>query len=316
MSGTVVGRFAPSPSGPLHAGSLVAALGSWLDARARGGRWHVRLEDLDTPRNVPGADRVILDQLTRLGLDADGPVLRQSTRLAAYDAALRQLERQGDTYPCACSRRELALAARTREGRRADPDTDADEAAERVYPGTCRNGTHGRAARSIRLRTAGAGRIEWFDRRLGAQSQALEREVGDVVLRRADGIVAYQLAVVVDDACQGVTDVVRGADLADNTARQVWLQRRLGLSTPRYLHLPLVRGADGRKLSKQNGAPPLDLRDDHAVLRTLAAAAATLGLAHPGAATRDAWLDAAIVAWRVAFPLPDDGAGAAPPALA
>lgn len=248
------GRFAPSPTGPLHAGSLVAALASWLDARAHGGRWLVRIEDVDAPRCPPGTDQLILAQLAACGLLPDEPPVWQSQRGAAYQAALDRLVESGLAYGCACTRAEIAAAAgpRPRHG-------------ERVYPGTCRQGTGGRAARAWRLQVA--GRIDWLDRRLGPQSQDLAAEVGDFVLRRADGLWAYQLAVVVDDAAQGITDIVRGEDLADNTPRQIALQRALGLPTPRHLHTPLVLGANGEKLSKQNGAAALDLSDPAARLR-------------------------------------------------
>ena len=244
------GRFAPSPTGPLHAGSFVAALASWLDARAHAGKWLVRIEDVDTPRCIPGAADVILSQLQDCGLVADEKPVWQSQRGAAYQDALDRLVALGRAYPCACSRKdvELALEALGRPHARN---------AELVYPGTCRSGLHGREPRSWRLRTA-PGVVHWNDRRMGAQSQDVEREVGDFVLRRADGLWAYQLAVVVDDAAQGITDVVRGADLADNTARQVQLQQALGFATPRYLHTPLVLGANGEKLSKQNGALAVD----------------------------------------------------------
>ncbi len=294
MGAPVIGRFAPSPTGPLHAGSLVAALASWLDARALHGRWLVRIEDVDTPRCVPGMDQVILQQLAALGLIADEPPLAQSTRGAAYQAALDRLLAAGAAYPCGCSRRDIerALAA-------AGQPRQRFHAA--VYPGTCRSGLHGRSPRAWRLRTerAGAGgaadqRVDWFDRRLGAQHQNVSREVGDFVLRRADGLWAYQLAVVVDDAAQQVTHVVRGEDLADNTARQILLQRALGLPTPAYLHTPLVLGRDGHKLSKQNGAAALDLRDP---VRTLQAAAAVLGLPRLDAPTPQAWLQQAVPAW-------------------
>ncbi|MGZ8260885.1 MAG: tRNA glutamyl-Q(34) synthetase GluQRS [Caldimonas sp.] len=288
-----VGRFAPSPTGLLHAGSLVAALASWLDARAHGGRWLVRMEDLDTPRNVAGAAEAILAQLDRCGLRADAPVVFQSRRVALYEAALRRLQAKGRAYPCACSRRDLALAA-------AAPTGGSDARGEAVYPGTCRDGLHGKAARSVRLRVeAGEGgsaaKIAWTDRRLGPQHQDVARAVGDFVLKRADGIFAYQLAVVVDDdGEQGITDVVRGEDLADSTARQILLQRLLGLPTPRYLHTPLVRTADGAKLSKQTGATPLALDDPLAALRD---AGAVLGLAARGT-TIAAWLDSALRCWR------------------
>ena len=266
-TGPYVGRFAPSPTGPLHAGSLVAALASWLDARAHGGRWLVRIEDVDGPRCVAGADAVILSQLAACGLHADEPPWYQSTRSAAYALAAAALRDAGHAYPCGCTRREIddAIAA---------TGAAHERHAERVYPGTCRSGLHGKAPRALRLRVPD-GDVQWHDRRLGSQAQDVAREVGDFVLQRADGPWAYQLAVVVDDAAQGVTHVVRGEDLADNTARQIVLQRLLGLPMPAYLHTPLVRAADGHKLSKQNGARALDLRDPAQALR---AAAAVLGL--------------------------------------
>ena len=252
------GRFAPSPTGPLHAGSLVAALASWLDARAQGGRWLVRIEDVDLPRCPPGTDRLILDQLAQCGLLPDEPPTWQSQRGPLYERALQCLVSAGQAYGCACSRKDIAaLAPPQRHG-------------ELIYPGTCRPGLQGRPARAWRLLTQGSGSLSWEDRRLGPQAQALEQEVGDFVLRRADGLWAYQLAVVVDDADQGITDVVRGEDLADNTPRQLWLQQQLGLPRPRYLHTPLVLGANGEKLSKQNGAAALDLSDPAAALRQAA----------------------------------------------
>ena len=280
------GRFAPSPTGPLHAGSLVAALASWLDARAHGGGWLVRIEDVDTPRCRPGADAEILRQLASCGLLPDEPPQWQSARAGLYQAALDRLVREGRAYPCACSRKDIeeALRALGRERPRHG---------ELVYPGTCRAGLQGRAARAWRFRVE-PGVLQWSDRRLGAQSQDVAQEVGDFVLKRADGLFAYQLAVVVDDAEQGVTHVVRGADLADNTARQVLLQRALQLPTPLYLHTPLVLGADGEKLSKQNGAAPLDLSDPLDALRS---AAATLGLQPPAAASLPDWLSHAVRAW-------------------
>jgi glutamyl-Q tRNA(Asp) synthetase len=280
-----VGRFAPSPTGPLHAGSLVAALSSWLDARAHGGRWLVRIEDVDTPRCPLGTDALILVQLAACGLQSDAPPWWQSTRGAAYAAALQQLLDAGAAYPCACSRSDIAAAwtARGIEHRRH---------AERVYPGTCRAGLQGKAARAWRLRAEGV--VRWHDRRLGEQQQDVGREVGDFVLQRVDGLWAYQLAVVVDDAAQGVTHVVRGEDLADNTARQILLQRALGVATPAYLHTPLVLAADGHKLSKQNGARALDLADPLAALR---AAGAVLGIFDVAGATVADWLAAAVPAW-------------------
>jgi glutamyl-Q tRNA(Asp) synthetase len=285
-----VGRFAPSPTGPLHAGSLVAALASWLDARAHGGRWLVRIEDVDRDRCRPQWSERILAQLTDCGLASDAAPWFQSSRDAAYAGALERLRAAGVAYDCGCTRREIdaALAAAGRPHRRE---------AERVYPGTCRHGLGARPARAVRLLTERDGRpvvIGWHDRRLGAQVQDVAHEVGDFVLARADGSWAYQLAVVVDDSAQGVTDIVRGEDLADNTARQILLQRDLGLPTPRYLHLPLVRGADGAKLSKQNGAEPLDTRDPVAALR---AAAAVLGLPRIEAGGAAEWLARAVPAW-------------------
>ena len=283
-----VGRFAPSPTGALHAGSLVAALASWLDARAHGGRWLVRIEDVDTPRCVRGADQTILQQLATCGLLPDAPPLWQSHRTPLYQAALDQLVQAGLAYPCACSRKDIeqAQAARGLARRRG---------AELPYPGTCRperGGLQGKPARAWRLHTGAASErrthgqpeagpqpiIHWSDRRLGPQHQDVERDVGDFVLRRADGLWAYQLAVVVDDAAQGITHVVRGEDLADNTPRQVLLQHALGIPTPSYLHTPLVLAADGQKLSKQNGAQPLDLSRPGAALTS---AASALGLSNP-----------------------------------
>ena len=235
-----VGRFAPSPTGAMHFGSLVAALASWLDARAAGGRWLVRMEDLDVARSQPGAADEILRTLERLGLAWDGPVLYQSARVALYAEALRELERH--TYWCGCSRREIA-------------DSSLGLAADgaQVYPGTCRSGLPaGKRARALRIKASGT--ISFTDRVQGAQVQLLERDVGDFVLQRADGPFAYQLAVVVDDARQGVTDVVRGADLLESTARQIHLQRALGYPTPRYMHIPAAVNPAGEKLSKQTGA--------------------------------------------------------------
>ena len=299
MSAAYVGRFAPSPTGPLHAGSLVAALASWLDARAHGGRWLVRIEDVDRPRCISGAAETILRQLDACGLRPDDVPLWQSTRDDAYDRALAHLSGAGWTYPCGCTRKDIADAL-AHDGR-----TRARNA-ELVYPGTCRDGLHGRPARATRVLTlpalpdaTGCSRdaplvIAWHDRRLGAQHQDVSAEVGDFVLQRADGLWAYQLAVVVDDAAQGITDVVRGADLADNTPRQIHLQRLLGLLTPRYLHAPLVLGADGDKLSKQNGAEALAIDDPIGVLR---AAGAVLDIAVENAASPGHWLAAAVAQW-------------------
>jgi glutamyl-Q tRNA(Asp) synthetase len=263
-----IGRFAPSPTGPLHAGSLVAALASWLDARAHGGRWLVRIEDVDSVRCVAGMDQVILRQLADCGLHPDAPPVWQSQRSTQYQQALDQLLAQGLAYPCACSRKDIEAALKRQGQARA-------RHGELVYPGTCRAGLNGRVGRAWRLRTDGAPALHWNDRRLGPQQQDVAAEIGDFVLKRADGDFAYQLAVVVDDAAQGVTDIVRGEDLTDNTARQILLQQALDLPTPRYLHTPLVLGANGEKLSKQNGAQALDTSDPLAALKL---AAGVLGL--------------------------------------
>ncbi len=242
------GRFAPSPTGPLHFGSLVAAVGSYLEAKRRGGEWLLRMEDLDPPREQPGAADAILDLLAACGMRWDGEPLYQSRRGSAYAAALSRLEAQGLVYPCACSRREIA-----------DSGVLADGA--RIYPGTCRAGlAPGKTARAWRLRVADQT-VEFEDAVQGRIRQRLADEVGDFVLKRADGIYAYQLAAVVDDAEQGISDVVRGADLLDSTPRQIYLQRLLGLPTPRYLHLPVAVNAAGEKLSKQTLAPAVDARD-------------------------------------------------------
>lgn len=294
-----VGRFAPSPTGPLHAGSLVAALASWLDARAHGGRWLVRIEDIDGPRCVPGAERAILEQLAAFGLVPDEAPVRQSTRNARYEAALAHLVAEGWAYPCGCTRADIAQALAARGLAR-------ERHGELVYPGTCRDGLHDKPARAMRLRVAASLdapdvplRIDWHDRRLGAQHQDVSDAVGDFVLQRADGLWAYQLAVVVDDAAQGITHVVRGVDLADNTPRQIHLQRVLGLPTPGYLHTPLVLGADGEKLSKQNGATPVASADPLAALR---AAGRVLSIDVPSDSVA-VWLGAATARWRDAWPL-------------
>ena len=269
------GRFAPSPTGPLHFGSLVAALGSCLEARSRGGRWLVRMEDLDLPR--ARAAELILRTLEAFAFEWDGALMRQSERYQAYERALGRLEAHGALFACACTRKELSDSALVLEG-------------ERVYPGTCRTGLPpGRAARALRVRVPDAA-IAFEDAIQGFTSQMLERDVGDFVVRRADGLFAYQLAVVVDDAEQSITDVVRGADLLASTPRQIHLQRLLGLPTPRYAHLPAAVNALGEKLSKQTLARPLDPRRAAAAI---AAALAFLGQAPPPglgrAALREVW---------------------------
>lgn len=279
------GRFAPSPTGPLHYGSLVAALASFLQARSRGGEWLVRIEDLDTPRIDSRAARPILAILAAYGLEWDGPVMIQSERTGAYQAALDRLLHQGDAFPCACTRREARAGSRGPEGP--------------IYPGHCRNGVPaGRHARSVRARVR-SGPIHVDDAVCGRVCQDLAKDVGDFVIRRADGLFAYQLAVVVDDAEQGITDVVRGADLLTSTPRQVFLQRLLGLPTPGYLHTPLACLADGRKLSKQHGA---DALAPHRPGPALIAALADLGQSPPAdlsANTPRGILEWAVAHWRV-----------------
>ncbi|HEY1436330.1 MAG TPA: tRNA glutamyl-Q(34) synthetase GluQRS [Casimicrobiaceae bacterium] len=238
------GRFAPSPSGPLHFGSLVAAMASWCDARASKGDWLVRIEDVDETRSRPGASDAILATLEAYGFEWDGPVVRQSERAALYTAALDELIRRRRAFACACTRKELEGAAPGKIG-------------ERVYPGTCRRGVPaGREGRSWRVAVTDEI-VSFHDRLQGMQEQQLARDVGDFVLKRADGLFAYQLAVVVDDGLQGITHIVRGADLLLSTPRQIWLQRQLGYATPAYLHHPIALDARGRKLSKQAGAKAL-----------------------------------------------------------
>jgi len=272
------GRFAPSPTGPLHLGSLIAALGSYLDARAAGGRWSLRIDDLDAPRCARGAEAAICTALERLGFAWDGEVVRQQPRRERYREALAALEAAGLTYPCGCTRREVA---------------------GRPYPGTCRGGLPaGRVARSVRVRADGPP-IALDDRVQGRYRQDLAAEVGDFVVRRADAIFAYHLATVVDDADAGVTRVVRGADLLASTPRQIHLQRLLGLPTPEYAHLPVAMGRDGAKLSKQNHAPPIDPAEGS---RLLCAALAFLGQRPPAGLERaplaDFWAWA-LAHWRL-----------------
>ena len=271
-----IGRFAPSPTGALHFGSLVAAVGSFLDARAHGGRWLLRIEDVDTPRTVAGAAQGILATLERFGFEWDGEVVWQSRRTAAYADALARLKAAGAAYPCACTRRELASQPLARDG-------------SRRYPGTCRSGLPpGRAERAWRVRAEGT--IRFDDAVQGKQQLDLAADAGDYVVKRADGLFAYQLAVVVDDAEAGVTHVVRGADLLDSTARQIHLLGLLGQPVPAYAHLPLATNAAGEKLSKQTLARAID---DHAPQAAVLAALRFLGQNPPdalaGAALAELW---------------------------
>jgi glutamyl-Q tRNA(Asp) synthetase len=279
------GRFAPSPTGPLHMGSLVTALATWLDARAHGGQWLVRIEDLDYPRCVRGADTDILQTLERLGLVPDEPPAWQSRREALYADALHRLDVAGQLYPCGCSRKEIA-----------DSLLHVRERHQTLgYPGTCRNGLNGKLPRAWRVRVPDgpAATLCFDDRWQGRQCQDLETEVGDFVLRRADGLWAYQLAVVVDDGLQGITHIVRGADLLDSTPRQIHLQHLLGLPTPTYLHVPVVVNAVGEKLSKQSGAQAIDTS---APLDALRVAGEHIGLRNEGKDVKD-WLERATADW-------------------
>jgi glutamyl-Q tRNA(Asp) synthetase len=265
----------------LHAGSLVAALASWLDARAQGGVWLVRIEDLDPPREVPGAARDIVATLAAFGMESDEAVVFQSERTTLYQAAFDRLVDQQCVFACACSRSDVELAVA------------AGGAMPGVYPGTCRSGTGGRIPRAWRFRVP-MQPIEFVDRAAGRVIESLEKTVGDFVVRRADGLWAYQLAVVVDDAEQRVSDVVRGADLLDNTARQIALQVALGLPALRYLHVAVVVNERGEKLSKQTGAIALDRSDP---LVELERAAAHLGLPRIGAVNVASFLTTATRAW-------------------
>ena len=314
--GPYTGRFAPSPTGPLHAGSLVAALASWLDARAHpGGRWLVRIEDVDTPRCQPGAGEHILAQLAACGLVPDEAPVWQSTRGGSYQQALDRLVQAELAYPCACSRKDIEAALLAAGHQR-------ERHAGLPYPGTCRQGLRGRSPRAWRFATTdyiqkwppapvdkaqaapfliANGVLHWQDRRLGAQQQDVAQSVGDFVLLRADGLWAYQLAVVVDDGAQAITHVVRGEDLADNTPRQMLLQHALGLPTPQYLHTPLVRGCDGEKLSKQHGAAPLELDDPVAALGQAAAVLGLPPLVHPHNTTPAQALAQWVKAWAALY---------------
>jgi glutamyl-Q tRNA(Asp) synthetase len=284
------GRFAPSPTGPLHKGSLVAAMASYLDAKAQQGCWLVRIEDIDEARTVPGSAEEILDALRVLGMTWGGDVVWQSQRKDLYQMAFERLG--SHVYACGCTRREIADS---RIG------VASDGAA--VYPGTCRHGlAAGKTPRAWRLRVPDAGSdcIAFADRGMGSRAQHLASEVGDFILKRADGFWAYQLAVVVDDGAQGVTHVVRGADLLDSTARQIYLQGLLGLATPRYLHVPVITNDAGEKLSKQTGAQALNLADP---LKELLEAATFLGLKIGNVGSLEDFWQRATIAWWARFPL-------------
>jgi len=287
-----IGRFAPSPTGPLHAGSLVAALASYLDARAHHGQWLIRIEDIDETRTLEGAADDIIYTLAALGMQSDETILWQSQRQSRYEAAFIELGNR--VYPCACSRKEIADSRVSRSN---------DGAA--IYPGTCRSGLpDGRSARAWRLRVPDVGDaldiIEFNDRWQGHVSESLPAAVGDFVLRRADGFWAYQLAVVVDDADQGITHVVRGADLLESTARQIYLQKLLKKKIPRYLHVPVITNDRGEKLSKQTGAQALDISQPVSTLLT-AAKALELDIKTNDVKSVQTFFDAAVPAWARRF---------------
>ncbi|MEZ5739430.1 MAG: tRNA glutamyl-Q(34) synthetase GluQRS [Burkholderiaceae bacterium] len=301
MTKAYVGRFAPSPTGPLHLGSLVAALGSWLDARAHHGQWLLRLEDLDREREQAGASAAIVDTLAALGMRADGPVIRQQDRRDHYERALAELLAQGRVFRCSCTRREIRL--QQPPGAQA-PDSPADPDGGPPYPGTCRQGPRrAEGPHVLRLRVDDEP-VCWQDRPAGhangvRQWVELRRQCGDFALRRADGTPTYQLAVVVDDAAFGVTDVVRGADLASSTARQRLLQTCLGVPHPRTLHLPLVLADDGQKLSKQTGALGVDAHGPAAArVALLNEALSFLQLGPIRADSVDAFMAEAIKRWQ------------------
>ena len=238
-AGAYVGRFAPSPTGPLHFGSLLAAVASYAEARVHGGKWLLRIEDIDPPREQPGADQLILSALETYGFEWDGSVTYQSAFTPHHERLVEQLLEAGKAYPCSCSRRDLADAVRGPLGA--------------IYPGTCRNGCKGDDV-AVRIRTNDEP-IEFRDKLQGIYRQCLESESGDFVIRRRDGLIAYHLAVVVDDYDQGITEIVRGIDLIDSTPRHIWLQHELGFPTPGYMHIPVAVNAEGQKLSKLTGAP-------------------------------------------------------------
>ena len=288
------GRFAPSPTGPLHLGSLATALGSWLDARAHGGTWLVRIEDMDTPRTVTGADQLILDQLQACGLEWDEAPVWQSQRTTHYQNALEQLITIDRIYGCQCSRKQIEEVLQ-KEGVLIKPNQ------ELIYPGTCRERKVSIQNHALRIRLPHECQISFTDRDLGKQTQDLNTQVGDFVIRRADGLFTYQLAVVVDDHLQGITHIIRGEDLLSNTSRQIHLQQCLGYQTPSYLHLPLVTNDAGEKLSKQTQAQSIDISSPKAVLSALNFSANHLGIEAVDLATSQTvgeWLNKAILIWQ------------------
>lgn len=246
------GRFAPSPTGPLHFGSLIAATGSYLQAKSQAGEWLVRIDDIDPPREVAGATDEILLTLEQFGFEWDGPVSYQSQRIDYYQNAVDTLLQNGLAYPCGCTRKTIAAA-----------QSEADK--KHIYPGTCRHGLAGKSPRMIRINTSGH-ESHFIDQIQGQCDYQLEKDTGDFVIHRADGLIAYQLATGIDDAEQGISDVIRGYDLLDSTPCQILIQQSLGLSTPTYGHLPIVQNSQGQKLSKQNLAPSLNSTEANALI--------------------------------------------------
>ncbi len=295
MDNTYKGRFAPSPTGPLHLGSLTTALGSWLDARAHGGQWIVRIEDIDRPRTIAGADQIILQQLKACGLVWDEEPVWQSQRTHLYEAALEQLINKQLVYGCRCSRKQIEEALQ-------ESGVILEPHEELVYPGTCRGKLHPLDQAALRMKLPSQYVMNFVDRMTGSQSQNLNTAVGDFVLRRADGLFSYQLAVIVDDYLQGITHVVRGDDLLSNTARQIYLQQCSGYPTPSYMHLPIVKNDAGEKLSKQTQAEAIDIHNHESVLKALNYSASHLGIESSElieSKTVEVWLNKAVLIWQV-----------------
>ena len=289
------GRFAPSPTGPLHLGSLTTALGSWLDAKAHGGQWIVRMEDVDTPRTIAGSDQIILQQLKACGLEWDEEPVWQSQRTHLYQAALEQLINKQLVYGCTCSRKHIEETLQ-QTGVILGPHE------ELVYPSTCRDKLHPLDSAALRMKLPNPCTVSFIDRVMGHQSQNLNTAVGDFVLRRADGLFSYQLAVVIDDHLQGITHVVRGDDLLSNTARQIYLQQCLGYPSPSYMHLPIVNNDAGEKLSKQNHAQAIDILNKESIVKALSSAAHHLGLHQTRSQSKQTigeWLTVKVEQWKI-----------------
>ena len=289
------GRFAPSPTGPLHLGSLTTALGSWLDAKAHGGQWIVRVEDVDTPRTIAGSDQIILQQLKACSLEWDEEPVWQSQRTHLYQAALEKLINKQLVYGCTCSRKHIEETLQ-QTGVILGPHE------ELVYPSTCRDKLHPLDSAALRMKLPNPCTVSFIDRVMGHQSQNLNTAVGDFVLRRADGLFSYQLAVVIDDHLQGITHVVRGDDLLSNTARQIYLQQCLGYPSPSYMHLPIVNNDAGEKLSKQNHAQAIDILNKESIVKALSSAAHHLGLHQTRSQSKQTigeWLTVKVEQWKI-----------------